>query len=62
MTPAQIIKEHMRELGRRGGKKTSDAKTEATKKSLEKARKARWPTKKGGRPKGGTAGAKKVKE
>lgn len=37
------IKKVMQELGRRGGSKTSKAKTDATKKSLAKARKFRWP-------------------
>lgn len=39
------IKKVMQELGRRGGKKTSKRKQEATRKSLEKAREARWPKK-----------------
>lgn len=44
------IKKVMRELGRRGGKKTSKRKAEAAKKSLEKARAARWPKKKPAKP------------
>jgi hypothetical protein len=36
------LREVMRELGRRGGSKTSDAKKEAASKSLEKARAVRW--------------------
>lgn len=35
----------MQELGRRGGKKSSKRKAAASKKSLEKARAARWPNK-----------------
>jgi len=39
------IKKVMQELGRRGGKATSKKKRAASKKSLEKARAARWPKK-----------------
>jgi hypothetical protein len=42
----ETIKKVMQELGRRGGKATSKKKRAATKKSLEKARAARWPKKK----------------
>lgn len=42
----ETIRKVMQELGRRGGKKTSKRKQEATRKSLEKAREARWPKKK----------------
>ena len=40
------IKKVMQELGRRGGKVSSKKKRAATKKSLAKARAARWPKKK----------------
>ena len=50
MTKPADIKETIRlamsELGRRGGKSKSKKKRAATKKSLEKARAARWPKKK----------------
>jgi hypothetical protein len=42
----ETIKKVMQELGRRGGKATSKKKRAAAKKSLEKARAARWPKKK----------------
>lgn len=41
----ETIRKVMQELGRRGGSATSKKKRDATKKSLEKARKARWPKK-----------------
>lgn len=39
---SKTIKAVMSELGRRGGASTSNAKKEAVRKSLAKARKARW--------------------
>lgn len=41
----ETIKKVMQELGRRGGQKSSKKKRDATKKSLAKARKSRWPKK-----------------
>lgn len=40
-----LVSQHMGKLGRRGGKKTSKKKAEASRKSLKKARQARWPKK-----------------
>lgn len=41
----EMFRKVMQELGRRGGQSTSKKKRDATKKSLELARKARWPKK-----------------
>ena len=46
MNTKELISKAMRELGKRGGKSKSKKKRAATKKSLEKARAARWPNKK----------------
>lgn len=53
MKAEKIIKEHMRKLGAKGGASKSKAKRLAAKKSIKKAREARWATKPGPKRNGG---------
>ncbi len=42
----KTLAEHLSEIGRKGGQSTSEAKTAAVKRNLEKAQVKRWPAKK----------------